>query len=162
MRYSYSKIVFQEVPSEISLAFHITGCQLKCEGCHSKSSWNFQSGYDLNIKNFREFIQKYKSDVTCILFLGGEWHQAELVKFLEISQLNQLKTALYTGLELHEVPHDILSKLDYLKYGRFVKKLGGLDQPQTNQVFIHVKTMEKLNQHFIKRDFYDQTDRNSN
>lgn len=36
-----------EVPKEVSLAFTISGCQLKCKGCHSSYLWNRENGKEL-------------------------------------------------------------------------------------------------------------------
>lgn len=33
--FSKTILTFQDVPNEISLALSISGCQLKCKGCHS-------------------------------------------------------------------------------------------------------------------------------
>ena len=35
MKYVDVRIVFQEVPDEITLAINISGCTCHCEGCHS-------------------------------------------------------------------------------------------------------------------------------
>ena len=44
----------------------------------------------------------------------------------------------------------MLAKLDYLKYGHWDASLGGLDSKTTNQVFLNLKTGEKLNNYFWK------------
>ena len=43
LNYTTEQITFQEVPNEISLSFLITGCPLKCKGCHSADSWRVTS-----------------------------------------------------------------------------------------------------------------------
>lgn len=35
MKYVDTKIVFQELPNEITLAINISGCPCACIGCHS-------------------------------------------------------------------------------------------------------------------------------
>ena len=50
MFYSYPQEVLQEVPGEISLALSISGCPLRCKGCHSTETYktdfgNRQLGY---------------------------------------------------------------------------------------------------------------------
>ena len=43
------KIVFQEIPDEISMAFNISGCPIHCPDCHSKYLWkNTGTKLDLN------------------------------------------------------------------------------------------------------------------
>ena len=39
LKYLYTKEVFLEVPSEISLGVSITGCTIHCYGCHSRELW---------------------------------------------------------------------------------------------------------------------------
>ena len=34
LRYVHEDIVWQEVPGEVSLAYSIAGCPLRCPGCH--------------------------------------------------------------------------------------------------------------------------------
>ena len=36
MKYIDTKIVFSEVPDEITLAINISGCPIHCADCHSK------------------------------------------------------------------------------------------------------------------------------
>ena len=39
LKYTSYTVVFQEVPDEVSLAFEVSGCPFKCEGCHSPHLW---------------------------------------------------------------------------------------------------------------------------
>lgn len=50
-----------------------------------------------------------------------------------------LKTALFTGYELDQVPAELISHLDYIKVGPYKARLGGLDSPRTNQRLIDLK-----------------------
>ena len=163
MRYSSKQIVFQEIPNEISIAFHITGCPLRCLGCHSSIQRNSELGNDLNEDIFRAEIEKNIDYVSCVLFLGGEWDESQLCKLLDISKAKYLNTALYTGLEFDEVSSEIKNRLTYLKYGPFVSSLGPLSSSSTNQKLINLKTNECLNHYFLKeRGVYDSINRNSN
>lgn len=158
MRYSDLQIVFQEVPNEISLAIHITGCPLKCAGCHSSIYWNPQIGQDLTVEHLHQLLNQYEKYITCVLFLGGEWDSQFLLKLLQVTQEKLLKTALYTGLELKDVPSVIIEHLNYLKYGPYKANLGGLSSPTTNQKIINTKNGDNLNNYFIKEENnYDST-----
>lgn len=148
MRYSSLQIVFQEVPNEISLALHITGCPLRCTGCHSSDIRNPKVGTVLTAENLNQFLTEYRNYITCVVFLGGEWEPSILIEFLEIIQKRNLKTCLYTGYEYHQVSPEILKHLDYLKYGPYRPELGGLDSPRTNQRFIEVNSGFVLNHYF--------------
>ena len=148
MNFLSRQVVFQEVPQEISLSYLITGCSLRCPGCHSPDAWDQTKGSPLTLEGLFLDIKKYSSWITCVLFMGGEWHGQELVSFLKEVQRQELKTALYTGET--ELSPEILSHLDYVKYGRYDKNLGGLGSRTTNQRFINLRTNELMNFHFEK------------
>jgi anaerobic ribonucleoside-triphosphate reductase activating protein len=142
------EIVLQEVPGEISICFTITGCYLHCSGCHSPHLWNKNYGTTLSHEKYIEVLTKYKGFATCVLFMGGEWHEEILVKYLKIAKKMNYKTCLYSGLE--NVSNNIMNQLTYVKTGQFKKELGGLDSHLTNQKFMEVKSKKILNELFIK------------
>ncbi|MCO5143600.1 MAG: 4Fe-4S cluster-binding domain-containing protein [Oligoflexia bacterium] len=109
----------------------ISGCPLRCKGCHSIDSWNSRAGELLNAEKLESDISKFRKFITCVLFLGGEWEVENLVRLLKVVRKNNLKTALYTGLE--EIPSVIERYLDYIKLGPWIPELGGLDSINTNQ-----------------------------
>lgn len=146
MRYLSHQITFQEIPDEISLSFLITGCPLKCKGCHSADSWNPATGHLLTVEILAGFILKYHSAITCVLFLGGEWESENLIKLLKLCKEQNLKTALYTGLQ--SVDSVIADELTFLKTGPWIKKLGGLASPHTNQKLVNLKTGKIMNSYF--------------
>ena len=126
LRFTREEIVWQEVPNEVSLAFLLSGCPLRCVGCHSADSWN--AGL-----------------LTCVLFLGGEWQPENLLALLRVARDEfGLKTCLYTGLERGEVPPMLLPELSFLKTGRWLPERGGLDNPNTNQRFVDLATEADL------------------
>lgn len=146
MRYLNWNITFQEVPNEISLSFSITGCPVRCKGCHSIELWNIKNGAPLSDELFLSLIERYYGQITTVLFLGGEWHESELIHFLRLAKSKGLKTCLYSGLT--EVCSTIKSHLDFLKVGPWIEAKGGLKNPRTNQTFIEVKTNRVLNELF--------------
>lgn len=102
-------------------------------------------------------IKQYQDMISCVLFLSGEWKIKQLIELLQtVKNTNpSLKTCLYTGLELDEIveliEQEINEKveigwkyifdnnlLDYLKTGRWIRELGGLDNKKTNQQFYKV------------------------
>jgi anaerobic ribonucleoside-triphosphate reductase activating protein len=135
MFFSSVQVVFQECPNEISLAFSISGCKLKCVGCHSAFTWNPMHGEELTQDKFLFFIDKYKGLITCVVFYGGEWEIEKLKEYLDIAILNGLKTCLYTGLELNDFESVFLKSVTYIKTGKYIKKIGGLNSAVTNQKF---------------------------
>jgi anaerobic ribonucleoside-triphosphate reductase activating protein len=143
--YNYD-IVFQEVPDEVSLCIVVCGCQLHCDGCHSPHTW--KHGKRFGIDDLTKLLKKYEGSITCLCFMGGEWNKTELITMLGLAHQFNLKTCLYTGEDI--ITKDITDNLDYLKTGRWINGLGGLNSPQTNQVFLDLNNMIKLNYKFIK------------
>lgn len=146
MKFYNYEIVFQEVPNEISLCFTITGCKLRCSGCHSSYLWNENNGSELTVDIFQSLITKYNGFISCILFMGGEWEPDSLILFLDIANTHGLKTCLYTG-EDYILP-EIRNHLTYLKTGKYIKELGGLGSPITNQRFIIASSGEDVSNVF--------------
>lgn len=148
MHYSSLQVVFQEVPDEISLAMSISGCSLKCPGCHSSNTWNPTYGVYLSKDEYTSLLSKYKDLCSCVLFYGGEWHRQQLKEYLLLAKEYGYKTCLYTGLTLDFFSQDFLSALDYIKTGKFVRSLGGLSHRSTNQRMYVVSTMEDITYKF--------------
>lgn len=111
----------------------------------------------LTTEHLENRIKQYQDMISCVLFLGGEWKIKQLIELLQtVKNTNpSLKTCLYTGLELDEIveliEQEINEKveigwkyifdnnlLDYLKTGRWIRELGGLDNKKTNQQFYKV------------------------
>lgn len=150
LRYSHEQIVWQEVPGETSLAYTIAGCPVGCKGCHSVDTWPAGSGQPLAQDYFLARLALYQDLISCVLFLGGEWQPNALLSLLRLSKAQGLKTCLYTGLDSvsGELSQAICQELDYLKTGPWVAARGGLENPDTNQKFIHVASGEILNFRF--------------
>lgn len=132
LRYSYPQIVFQEVPGEISLALSLSGCNIKCKGCHSSETWNSDFGNLLSLEELQSLIDKNKH-ISCVLFYGGEWDISTLSQYIEIVKDNNLLVALYTGRDIEYFSKDFIKTLDYIKVGKYIEELGGLDSDKTNQ-----------------------------
>ena len=131
LKYLYCKEVFSEIPSEITLGVSISGCRLKCVGCHSRELWE-DRGEPLTSQQVEVLLQQHKG-ITCLLLLGGE-HDLDSLTELLMHAHSKIKTAWYSGLDM--IPKDkigILDYLDYVKLGHYDMELGGLDSPTTNQ-----------------------------
>lgn len=131
LKYLYNKIIFQEVPDEVTLGISISGCKIHCPGCHSQELWE-DVGKPLTWSTLNPLIHINKG-ITCVLLLGGE-HDLDALTDMFYHAHRYVKTAWYCGLK--EIPNDhigILDYLDYYKVGPYVKELGGLDSPTTNQ-----------------------------
>lgn len=149
MKYYNYDIVFQEVPDEVSLAINITNCPNRCKGCHSPHLW-LDEGIELDDKELRRLVEKYKGKITCICFMGGDANPKKIEYFSKIVQSCGLKTAWYSGGE--NIPSDIDCKnFNYIKIGPYIAELGALKSSATNQVFYKISPngdKEKINYRF--------------
>ena len=149
LRYVTEEIVWQEVPGEVSLAFLCSGCPLRCTGCHSAGAWKAGTGSVLSADYLKGRLKQYQGLISCVLFLGGEWQPEALKTLLQIAKEAGLNTCLYTGLEREELSDGLLPYLTYLKTGRWIADLGGLNSPITNQRFTDLRSDTNLNHLFI-------------
>ena len=128
LNYSYPQQTFQEVPGEITLTLSISGCLLRCEGCHSKDTYPVNFGIKLTYREIDKLLKKYKH-TSCILFYGGEWNMPELKSMIQYIKKLRIKVCLYSGYELSFFSNDILNLLDFIKVGPFIKSRGNLNNP---------------------------------
>jgi anaerobic ribonucleoside-triphosphate reductase activating protein len=137
MKYLYDYITFAEVPNETSLAVSITGCQIHCEGCHSRELWE-DKGTPLTIEELQRLLEKHQ-DITCLCLLGGEADIDALTELFQYAH-KRIKTSWYCGLDF--IPKEktgIIEYLDFLKIGHYDYELGGLASPTTNQRFFQIE-----------------------
>lgn len=153
MNVSSPQIVFAETPDEISLSFCVYGCPFKCKGCHSPELRDPNKGFTLRLQDYREYLNKYKNYISCVLFMGGEF-LSEIKVFLREAKNHGLKTCLYTGCDNinHPAIRRLYPFLDYIKYGSFQKKYGGLESPRTNQKYLDLKNKRDLTYKFYERN----------
>ena len=157
LKYANYDIVFREIPSEMSLAIAISGCQIKCPFCHSRELWE-DKGTPLTIEAIEELLNVERG-VSCLLLMGGERDIDALTEiFMHFHK--KIKTAWYCGLDM--IPKDkvgILEYLDVYKTGHFDMELGGLDSPTTNQ---RIYKRSKLEWEDITYKFWKQDKENKN
>ena len=128
LKYIGYSIVLQEVPDEITLAFNISGCPYHCDGCHSSYLWDYAGRFVSD--DLQDVLKKYSGLITCVCFMGGDQNREDLDEMLRCIKKMNLKTAIYTG---NDTPDLNWVLLDYVKYGHYDKKLGGLSSRNTNQ-----------------------------
>lgn len=143
LRFQSYDIVFQEVPGEVSLALNISNCPNRCKGCHSQHLWE-NSGEILNAATLSDLLETYGNAITCVCFMGGDVSPLSverLAVFVRERTNNRLKVGWYSGKS--EFPVECsLKNFDYLKLGPYVRELGGLDVPSTNQRFYRIENEE--------------------
>ncbi len=132
LKFTDTKVVFREIPDQITLAINISGCPCACEGCHS-SYLAEDIGEELSERATAELIAR-NDMISCISFMGGDREPAEvsrLAKFIK-EGYPQIKVGWYSGRDELSTEVDI-ANFDYIKIGGYRSALGGLDSPTTNQ-----------------------------
>lgn len=140
LKYFNTAVTFSEVPEEVTLCIELSNCPFNCEGCHSPYLKK-DVGVYLTEKVLKELIKQNKG-ITCVAFMGGDSDIENLIKLLAfIKEHTHLKVCWYTGrLNLPEdKANTLLYLLDYVKFGPYIKELGGLDKKTTNQKFYKLR-----------------------
>ena len=76
LKYVDTRVVFAEIPDEITLAVNISNCPCKCEGCHS-SYLAEDIGEVLIEKKIDELITRNRG-ISCIALIVGDSDHQEL------------------------------------------------------------------------------------
>ena len=133
LKYVNTGIVFQEIPDEVTLAINISNCPCRCPGCHSHYLWE-DIGLPLDADAIDAFIEKYGTDITCIAFMGGDADPKgvnQLAQYMH-EEHPQFRVAWYSG-RLRPAPQVCKTDFDYIKIGPYIRHLGPLSKPTTNQ-----------------------------
>lgn len=132
MKYVDAKVVFSEIPDEITLAINISGCPIRCPDCHSKYLWE-DVGESLTEDSLHSLIENNKG-ITCLAFMGGDSNVDYLqTLFYWVKTIHpELKIAWYSG-EDRLIKNSDIKYLDYIKLGPFIKDKGPLNSKTTNQ-----------------------------
>lgn len=144
LKYVDARVVFQEIPDEITLAINISNCPCHCKGCHS-SYLAEDIGTPLDEDSLVELLLNNKG-ITCIAFMGGDL-DPEYINWLasimrdmndsEPGNWADVKIAWYSGRQ--ELSPDIdLRNFDYIKLGPYIEEKGPLSSRTTNQVMLQI------------------------
>ena len=130
LKYTTAKVVFSEIPDEITLAIEISNCPYHCPACHSKELWQ-DIGTPLRVGKLIDLIEANKG-ITCVCFMGGDSDLEELFNIFKFMPMlyKDLKIAWYTGRE--DIPTD-LPPIDYIKIGPYKEECGPINNKSTNQ-----------------------------
>ena len=141
LKYVDTKIVFQEIPDEITLAINISGCPCNCKGCHS-SYLAKDIGEPLDLQHLTNLIDSNKG-ISCVCIMGGDANPSEVDDIAQdIKEYYlELKVGWYSGRQ--ELSKDIeLGNFDYIKLGPYIEEFGPLNSKTTNQRFYKVSNGE--------------------
>lgn len=163
LKYVDAKVVFQEIPDEITLAINISNCPCHCPGCHSsylaedigkELTWSGWSTKDSD--SLFDLIRKHRG-ITCVALMGGDsdprsinslaekikWTNSNVQPYVkewngeERWQWNPVKVAWYSGRK--ELSWDInVENFDYIKLGPYIEEKGPLSSRTTNQVMLQI------------------------
>lgn len=141
LKYVDTKVVFAEIPDEITLAINISGCPCNCKGCHS-SYLAEDIGEPLDLQHLTNLIDSNKG-ITCVGLMGGDANPSEVDDIAQDIKeyYPELKVGWYSGRQ--ELNKDIeLSNFDYIKLGPYIEEFGPLNNKTTNQRFYKVSGKE--------------------
>ncbi len=166
LKYYNYDIVCQEIPDEVTLAINITGCPVRCPGCHSTWLWedtgevlcsrtgnSDSEGFKeassakngkaelMDFSGLEAVVEKYAPCITCVCFMGGDGCPEDVAACSRRvhERWPGLKTGWYSGRQ--SLATDIDPKdFNYIKLGPYIASLGGLRSPRTNQKLYRVET----------------------
>ncbi len=152
LKYVDAKVVFAEVPDEVTLAINISNCPCQCKGCHS--SYLAQDiGEPLDLQHLTNLIDSNKG-ITCVGLMGGDANPSEVDDIAQDIKeyYPELKVGWYSGRQ--ELSNSIdLFNFDYIKLGPYKEEFGPLNSRTTNQRFYKVSDGELVD---ITSRFYDR------
>ena len=154
LHYLNTDIVFQEFPDEVTLAVNISGCPCRCPGCHSSFLWE-DRGEPLTEESLYAMIRQWEGQITCVGFMGGDADPAAVDSLAAYVRKCHpaLKTGWYSGRTAIS-PLVGQHNFDYIKIGPYLRHLGGLDSPRTNQRMYRRRpdgSLEDITARFLKR-----------
>lgn len=114
----------------IRVSFWVTGCPIKCKGCHNKEIWNKDSGYEYNENTEQYILELLGEDNKDLSILGGEplayWNYEGVLglvkKVKEVYPNN--KIWIWTGYDYEQVKdYEIMQYIDVLIDGMYIEGL---------------------------------------
>ena len=154
LKYVNKGIVFQEIPDEVTLAINISNCPCRCPGCHSRYLWE-DIGLPLTTDAIDSFVEDYGQDITCLAFMGGDCDPKginQLAQYIH-EEYPQYKVGWYSGRL--RIPSSVKkTDFDYIKVGPYIRHLGPLKKPTTNQRLYrqnNTGTFDDITDRFWKR-----------
>lgn len=144
LKYFNYDIVFQEIPSEITLAVNLSLCPNRCKGCHSPWLWT-DEGEILDKNAVDNLISLYDDEITCFAIMGGDNSPKEvndLCKYIK-EIYPTIKVAWYSGKD--EIAKEIeIQNFDYIKIGAYKEEFGSLKSRTTNQRLYKINSNSEL------------------
>ena len=137
LKYVDSKVVFAEIPDEITLAINISNCPCHCEECHSPYLAE-DIGEPLDLQHLTNLIDSNRG-ISCVCIMGGDANPSEVDDIAQDIKeyYPNLKVGWYSGRDY--ISKDInLENFNYIKYGHYDENKGPLNSKTTNQVMLEI------------------------
>ena len=141
LKYVDSKVVFAEIPDEITLAINISNCPCHCINCHS-SYLAEDIGEPLDLQHLTNLIDSNKG-ITCVCIMGGDANPSEVDDIAQDIKeyYPELKVGWYSGRDY--ISEDInLENFNFIKYGHYDESKGPLNSKTTNQVMLEIEVVD--------------------
>lgn len=100
----------------------LSGCSVKCEGCHNQQYWKKESGRIYQTAALANEIIK-NTPQKKITISGGEPLEQKEELFDLLSRLSGFDIGLYTSFEIEKIDKKILGKLRFVKTGKYIQEL---------------------------------------
>lgn len=138
LKFKEVKVVFREIPDEITLSINVSNCPIHCRHCHSKHLWE-NIGSDLTITRLNHLIPENEG-ISCICFMGGDSDTNYLNNLAKYIKSNyNIKVGWYSGQD--SIDNMInLEYFDYIKIGHFNGK--PLNNKDTNQRLYRIDKLD--------------------
>lgn len=141
LKYVETRVVFAEIPDEITLAINVSNCPCHCEECHSPYLAD-DIGEPLDLQHLTNLIDSNKG-ITCVCIMGGDANPSEVDDIAQDIKeyYPNLKVGWYSGRDY--ISKDIdMSNFNYIKYGHYDKDKGPLNSKTTNQVMLEIDVIQ--------------------
>lgn len=108
-------------------SIYLAGCLHSCPGCHNESTWAFDAGHDMSVKEIEDHVRENDFNVT---FSGGDplYQPAALIEACKAIRALGKSIWCYTGFTYEQVcaspsMRPVLDMIDVLVDGPFIKEL---------------------------------------
>lgn len=133
-------------PDTDSLEVFLSGCRIRCKGCHNEGLWSFDRGQEW--RSMQGLLAQ--PNVHRVMVMGGEpldQDMGQLCAMLEYLQEHYSEVWVFTG---HDYVHPaVVDMVDYMKCGHYIE--GSTPESWTHPSGFII-TLASSNQFIIKGD----------